>query len=481
VFSEEGSESSRRQFLRVVLCSSVPALSGCVFDDGTSAQAEQGSLPPQPTLKTFEPTESTTEERTERTTTETERVTTTTTEPRLPAMAEEYETALNVVDAGVDPSGETPIREVLDPQMSEDSLLYFPEGEYRMDGHWDLSRLKRLAVVGDNARIVPTEGYTATLFYTGESGDTNSVYVSGLTFDFSNAKTGARPLNLVVRDELVIEDVTVEGSTRSTRFDVTSPEGHGEIRRLELPDGGQPGEYAVGCLVGPHNRGEVLFEDCTIEGFPNNGLYASPSEGPVTVRGGTFRNNGIANVRVSGPSTVSDATVECTRAPQGFENMRGIWLRGGQCDVENCRVNMTDVTFSDGGIVGALSGEIRDCWVHVDASEVTAISIKPPRGRGTDGEHGATCKRVDVTGSASGETTVLVSDRDACVFEDLSIRQTGADRQGVHFIRSDGSAVRNATIEVTGAPLRFEESAVETVDVETSLLSQQSIDTAENR
>ena len=131
----------------------------------------------------------------------------------------------------------------------------------------------------------------------------------------------------------------------------------------------------VGILVGPANRGSLRFEDCHVEGFQGNGLYASPSNGPVEVVGGLYANNGIASVRVSSPATVRDVTVRCDEAPAEFRNMRGIRLRhGDHVLVENCTVEFSDLTYSAGGVVVEPmmeSATIRNVEVDVSAERFT--------------------------------------------------------------------------------------------------------------
>ncbi|MFC7138984.1 right-handed parallel beta-helix repeat-containing protein [Halosimplex aquaticum] len=461
-------EPTRRTFLQTVLCSASAALAGCSFDGG---EGERGPTPRAES--TPDPAETPSQDPGGPTPTESDP--TATPEPVHP-MAEEYDRAIDVVEEGVDPTGEIPIRDRL-PDLGTDALLFLPEGRYLVDGGWDLSTFDRLALIGDGATLVPRDGYRGTMFYFAEDRETRSVHIEGVTFDFSADETGPRPMNLRATDELFVGDVAVKGSTRGVRFDVTDPDGRGEINRLRLTDGGLPGLNAVGCLVSPKNQGELVFEDCRIAGFPNNGLYASPSNGPVTVDGGQFTNNGIANVRVSGPSTVDGVTVTCDRAPEGFLNMRGIWLRGGRCTVENCEIELRTLTYSDGAVVGVWHGDLRNTDIRVDADEVPAISVKPGDDAGRSHskvDQGITCTDVTIDGSAAKASTVLVTDYESCSFENISIHQSGANRDGLYLIRSDGAVVRDSVIGVTGQPIRAEDSSVERINVETTTLAPKS-------
>lgn len=460
VTSEHGRPSTRRAFLQTVLCSAGAALAGCSLDEDRRTPT-QSAEPVRETTETASPgTSSPTPQPNEPTDTP---------EPVHP-MADEYDLVMNVVEEGVDPNGGAPIREQL-PDLGTDAMLFLPNGRYLVDGGWDLSSFDRLALIGDDATLVPKDGYRGTTFYFSEERETRSVRIEGVTFDHSGAETGPRPMNVRASEELFVGDVAVKGSTRGVRFDVTDPDGRGEIRRLRLTDGGLPGVNAVGCLVSPKNQGELAFRDCRISGFPNNGLYASPSNGHVTVEGGRYANNGIANVRVSGPSTVDGVTVTCDRAPDGFLNMRGIWLRGGRCTVDGCRIEMETLTYSDGAIVGVWRGEVRDTDIRVDADDVHAISIKPGDETGrseSDGARGIDCRDVTIEGTAAKASAVLVADYESCTFDRVTVRQSGADRDGLYLIRSNGSVIRDSVIEVTGEPIRAEDSDVERIGVQTS-------------
>lgn len=385
--------------------------------------------------------------------------TATETEPSFSMLADQFGTAIDVAAAGVSPDGMTAVQPVIDGELGDDTLLYFPEGRYLFEDAFDFSSLTQLAIVGDGATIELSDGFTSTLFF---GNGTKSLHIEGLTIDSTGKRTGPRPINVRIRDELVVDDVLVKGSSRSMQFDVTSPSGTGTIRRMRMPDGGLDGEWAVGCLVSPNNRGEIRFDNCQIAGFPNNGLYASPSRGPVRVNGGTYANNNRSNVRVSGPATVRNVTVVLDRAPQNYENQRGLWLRGGRCIVENCEIVLSNVEYSGGGIVTGAVGTIRDTRIRVEPDGTRALTVVTDDDSSDSAEDGdyLHCRNVDVVGSAANGSSILVRDRNNCTFEQCRIVQPGPDRDGITFIRSDGSVVRDTAIDVTGKPVRVDDSDV---------------------
>lgn len=396
--------------------------------------------------------------------------------------ADQYETVVNVVaDANANPNAERSINSLLERHAGDDALLYFPPGRYLMDDVWLYDTFANFGLVGTDATIVPKRGYDDYLFVLGlpDAGSSGLLF-EGFEFDFRAPETRPRPVQVQVDDGLSVRNVTVLGSSGTARFDVTTADGSGRVRELTLPDGGSD-PHPTGVLVSPDNVGRLTFENCHVEGFPDNGLYASPSKGPVHVLGGYYANNGISNVRVSDPAVVRDVRVRCDRAPDGFRNMRGIRLRHGESVlVENCTVEMHDVTYSEGAVVvesQMKSPTIRDVSIELSVDDVMAINAKSPTdagaGTGTDTGTGTgtkpaiECENVSVTGTAGKGSTIRVVDRDDCSFHALDVEQTGADRDGLYLIRSNDAVLSDATIDVTGEPIVLEQSDVSKRNVDT--------------
>jgi hypothetical protein len=387
--------------------------------------------------------------------------------------ADRFESMVDVGEFDVATDASESILPFLREHLVDDTVAFFPEGRYLLPDTFEVPSFENVGLVGDGATFVPPDGYSSYLFALGHSGKASGLVFEGFTFDFTAADTGARPIQALVDDGLEVRDVTVRGVQDTgqdvMRFDVTAPGGSGLVERLRLPDGGVPETPATGCFVGPLSEGTLTFHDCYVEGFPDNGLYASPAKGPVRVLGGTYRNNGIANVRVGTDSLVRGVHVRCDEARQGVENMRGIRLRqGANARVENCVVELHEVTNSDGAITVSPwleSATVKNTRVTVNADGIPAIRLKTPVEPG--GGPRMSFRGVHVDGSAAGGEAVQVIDRDACVFEDVCIRQNGRNRDGVRLIRSRDSVVRDAAIGVTGEPLVLEDSTAETVNVAT--------------
>lgn len=383
-----------------------------------------------------------------------------TTTAQLP-YADRFSSIVDVSAAGADTSGERPVNDLLSDLAEDDTLLYLPQGRYHLDEAFVLHEFTNVGIVGDDATIVPPEGYSDIMFAIGQPGTARGFLIDGITFDYRAEETGGRPLFVKVDDGLLVRDVTVTGSQdvdeELMRFDVSSPSGSGLVERVRMPHGATVGMEATGCYVGETNRGDLTFRDCHVAGFPDNGLYAEPPEGKIRVIGGLYENNDTSNVRVGGEGLIRGVHVRCDSAPETFENMRGIRLReGGGTVIEDCFVEFLDVTSSDGAIAISTemnSATIRNTEIRIDTDYVAAILGKSPR-RG-DGDQSIRCENVHIRGAAAEASTVRVEGRDGCVFEGMSIEQTGANRDGIELVDSVENFIRNTRIDVSEDPVQL--------------------------
>lgn len=383
--------------------------------------------------------------------------------------AEEYRTVVDLGRAGADPTGEEDIIPLLEAHAGDDTLLYLPEGRYLMGDDWLLKGFEKFALVGPEATIQPPDGYRRTMFLFTEG---SGLLIEGLTFDFTADDTGARPLNARIDDGLVVRDVTVRGQQDvdhdMMRFDVTDSDGTGLIERMRLPDGAVRALPVTGCLVTGDSVGTLTFRDCEIAGFPDNGLYASAADGPVTVDGGYYANNAIANVRVGDGAVVRGVHVKADISEQA-DNTRGIRLREGTSAlVENCTVELLEVPTSDGAITVATQMrevEIRDTTIRIDADGVAAVLAKSPideHEEDPDVKTAVRLQNVEITGSAAREAAVTVVDREDSRFQGLCITQTGDSRDGIRLLRSNGARIADCGIDVTGEPVVLRKSTAAT-------------------
>ncbi|QZP39694.1 hypothetical protein [Halobaculum magnesiiphilum] len=383
-----------------------------------------------------------------------------------------FEDVLDLSSVGADPTGGSSIHGLLAEHLGPDTLVYLPPGEFRLSDTVTVSDVDRVGIVGPEASIMPDEGNTEQLLMFGWPDPVGTALCIGVDFDYLADNTGGRPILARASDSVLLESVSVTGEADVDedliRVDVLNPSGRGIVRDLQMLDGAPADTRVTGCQVGD-NRGDLWFVDCRIDGFPDNGLYADPPEGSVHVIGGRYRNNGVANVRIetSDRAVVRGVHVRCDDATGGGANMRGIRLRAGESIlVEDCFVELLEVTTSDGAIVFSSelsSATVRNCRIRVDADGVNAIRLKSAADeRHIDGPF--TCEGVSIEGQASGGAVVQAANRSGVSFSDLCIRQMGTDRDGFKLQNIVGE-VRDTSISVTGIPFDLEGSTLERQNV----------------
>ena len=379
-----------------------------------------------------------------------------------------FDRIVDLVEQGADSTGERAIDATLQDALTDGTLVYLPPGRYHLEDAISTDGIPLIGIVGKDATIVPPAGYSGLYFAFGWPNIGDEVLFAGVNFDLSADGTGGRPIQVMAEDRVLVRDVTVEGRAERSRglirIDVTGEDGTGRIERLSLPDGADPDAGTTGCQVGGKNRGDLSFVDCDIAGFPDNGLYADPPEGSVAVLGGTYRNNGVAGVRIqtSAETVVRGVNVYCD-TDTGGENMRGIRLRAGSdITVEDCVVDLRRVTSSDGAIVYSSelgAGTVRNCRINVDADDTPAIRVKPPNDATPEDAGPFRFENVVVTGNASGASAVDASDREDCVFRNLCVHQTGDDRDGFLLTRVEGE-LSDSFVSVLGRPFEFTDSSI---------------------
>ncbi len=397
----------------------------------------------------------------------------------------EFDTVVDMLEVGADPTGEESVTPLIREYADDNTLLYFPEGQYKLtqyrnyptdaDGFdTDLyTRYENFGFKGDGSGksvFVAPEGlgseggYFDRLWFEVRYG--RNILVEGFTLDITADRTGGR-FQLVPTGGFVMRDVRVKGEFDNPNgpllFWVQDPDAYGLVQDVRAPDGsGAAPETgtAVGIFVSASTRGTITFRNCHVEGFTDNGLYASNPVDPaaIQVEGGYYANNNISQVRLgTSNSYVKNARVEVTEEIDTWYtvNMRGIRQADGSgVTVKNCDVVMSADVGSSGGIVSNhTSGElhVKDTRIRTDAPfESPAIFCKSNTDTGYSG--GLHAKNVSITGDAAGWSAVDLVDRAGSTFKNACIEQTGSDRDGITLTRSD-ARIRNSTIDVAGEPL----------------------------
>ena len=463
--TDDESSLTRRAALRAAGATiAAGSLAGCGGPDpGTTTRGTTAGS----TATTSPETESTTP-------TETEPTTQSTNDLVDPA---DYETVVNVAEAGADTAGEELINPILEEHVGDDTLLYFPSGRYLLAG-WRVEDYRNLGVVGDDATLVAPPDVNYWLMW----GGLEDLLFGGFTIDCRGENVSPISHVGVAGGDSVVRDVTVRGHRHAPKtafeVEVTDPEGTLLFDNLSLPDGSTTG-HAV--YVFQNSVGELTFRDCRIEHW-KEGLYAAYHRGPLRIIGGYYANNGIEQVRVGGGTegaVVRDVTirVDNPRQPQNKPNMRGIWAEeGAHVRIENCDIAITDLTgtYSSGGIViekqfgeavventrirtdvEAYALSVRDPIDSMKGQTIPSMDSLPERTR-------VTAKNLRIEGAATSGTAVRVNRRDDCTFENICVQHPKGDRDGVLVAEADGCSITDATIAVSGETIVTEEAMVAT-------------------
>ena len=270
-------------------------------------------------------------------------------------------------------------------------------------------------------------------------------------------------------------------------FNVLDPDGEGHVYSFRASDGGvhvdeTPNEGAMwrgptGIVVNQHHRGTLVFEGCSLGGFPDNGLYASTESGRVAIERGWFENSATASIRLAGSTAViRDAVAAVTENPHDANGQHAIRLDGGErfelegVTVDTPRPNgdairiMNDVeraTITDSEVkvghrpnagvrvdpaAGPVTVENTDIEIHGSANAVQLLG-----GGGT----GAVLEDVRITGGAEGTRNrhAIYCERDECRFVGLSIDQPGDDKRRGLELRGEDYLVADGEFETTHTPI----------------------------
>ncbi|WP_255171676.1 hypothetical protein [Natrononativus amylolyticus] len=193
----------------------------------------------------------------------------------------------------------------------------------------------------DTIEVSAGEDRTITV----ESGETFENVLIDCTAEGARATVAAHGTDWTIRN------VAIEG-----QFDVGAPGaafgvsdtggGSSTVENVYLADGSVKGGAATaetGIWVSPDHSGHIDFERINVQGFPDNGIYASA---PGGAGGGTVHidscfaaNCYVSHYRIgSAGSKVTNSSVLLD--DDGYDG-RGIWVWApGTCEIEGCQLEM---------------------------------------------------------------------------------------------------------------------------------------------
>jgi hypothetical protein len=396
-----------------------------------------------------------------------------------------FSDVVDVTDYGADPTGTVRSDTAIEDAIGEDTLIVFPPGDYLIPEQLSWSGLDCYGFYGDgDVRFVPPSGTNDLLL--NARGD--EVLFEGIDIDHREPDTVAGLL-LKADTRLVVEDVTYLGRgthpdssvTYALKAEVTQPDGTGLIRNLRADKGSAIGRYKggngrIGIFSGPGHEGRLRFENCHLEEFGNNALYASKNPGSTEVVDSYFRNNNVASIRISGEgSYVENCQIELdideyTGPTDGMDRkvyLRGIWLQQGPYDfpggvrIDDSEISIADSVDDGVGIVASGSAktlDVTNTTVSVDADGERAIQRKSP-----DHSNGAvTLDNVSVVGSAQDQEAIFISGTDGSTITNSCLYTPGSGRDGILFRDASDAVVDETNIAVSGDEVVEDGAAVST-------------------
>jgi len=381
--------------------------------------------------------------------------------------ADEFGTVVDIVDAGADPTGGEPIDDLLADRASDDTLLSFPPGTYRLPPVelLDYDHLG-IAAAGDERPTfrAPDRSCVDSGRHTRFVGVTDFL-CDGIDFDF-RAEGAGGSVAVIASGDATVRGVTIDGSCREQtsmfRMEIRNPSGSGVAEDVRVRDD-QGSTWMTGAYVGEEHSGEVTFRNCEFSEFTDNGLYGSApgvdggGDGAVNTVDSRFENNNVSNIRLgsSGSTARGDAVVVESPPKAERTNLRGIrFRRGSGQTVDDCDIRFgPGIRESFGAIVyhaDNRGASVTDSHVTLDSDGVPAVNAFYATDE--DGDP-PTFDGLTVDGEASRGFAVDVEGRDGTSFRNCTIEQTGSNRDGIRLAYSADCELIDSRIDVTGFPL----------------------------
>ena len=418
---------------------------------------------------------------------------------------DEYDSVINIAEAGADTDGNEPITPILEDVRRDDTLWYFPPGRYAMDSQLRFTGFENFGIVGEDATIVPAnyyefDGPRYRLFRLGTgSSPGRRVRFEGLDIDQTAPDTGIRVIDTYAVDRLEVRNIHVHGQHDSgtwgpAHVNVTSSSGTGIVERFRAPDGGEWVEntpHDGKAWRGPigieanQNQGTLTFRRCWLGPFPSNGLYASGGSGRIVVNGGLFKNSNGANVRVGGEgSQIRWPTIEVDHTREEDRLQRGIRLENGRdlevvgaaititspmptsraisvmnsCEsvnIERSTIEMSGEKINHGIVISQGAGEVLIEETDIRHETAGGYPIWVRDSDSHDRVHGRSVTITGEAGDASGFRDGIRCERHNCRFSGCRVEQSsreGASRNAI-VNTGDDLTVYDSTFRASNYPI----------------------------
>ena len=408
-------------------------------------------------------------------------------------IEDQYRSVIDVADAGADTTGQQSVSSTVQGLVDDDTLLKFPSGRYYMDEQVRFTGFKNFGMVGDDATLVPADydsfdGPNYRLFRLGVTySPGRDVRVENFTVDQRSERTGIRAFEISASDGLIVQNIDIVGYHDSGTwgpglFRIVDSAGSGRVERFRAPDGSAwetetPGDLwrgPTGILVN-NNDGHLRFENCVVDNFVDNGLYAT-GPGSVEVVGGKYHNSGTVNVRldtdrgsIDGAEFVVDESPWYHNAQVPIRVWDGNWfdIRNVSIDLE--QPNGDAIQFKPGS-----RGYVVDSTITIRNEAASGVLVAPDAYqvylKDVDIDIETSGNAVRILGDDEGEVIVqggrlsggapgtvmrdaIRCERDNCDFRLITMDQWGGPKRSGLKLIGDHSIVYDCEFRVNNRPI----------------------------
>lgn len=343
-------------------------------------------------------------------------------------FASAFDEVVNMREAGADPTGKKDVSPVIERELSDDTLLVFPSGRYKMNSQVARRGTRDIGIIGQNAilthgRVDAIHGFEVTEgeflgkaqhFKIGSSNNphTGKFVFGGFTLDWRRKNSGMQILNhsttgtseiralkqvgmhsLGCQGPMRLNPATEQARIRAQNLDFRAG---GLTYQKTINDrttdslGGDFGRsLATSGIVGhPRMHGRLRVQNAFVGGWPDNGIYLiggnQTRSGTVEVVGCVAANSHASNIRIGGDNSQIKGCTVVTDETFGkyYFEQRPIRLDNGTCRVEDTRIVQKKPTGWSLTVQHAVeSAIVKNVDIAIHDTPMPALVIDPGAGR----------------------------------------------------------------------------------------------------
>ncbi|RBI58582.1 hypothetical protein DMJ13_25975 [halophilic archaeon] len=340
-------------------------------------------------------------------------------------FASAFGEVVNMVEAGADPNGKQDVVPVIERELSNDTLLYFPPGTYKMNSQVARRGGRNIGIIGKNAvlthgTVEDIEGFEVTEGeFSGKAqhfkiGSSDSLHhgkfvFGGFTADWRGENTGMQILNhqttgtseIRAVKQVGMHDLGCQGPMR---LNPATDDAKIRAQNLDFRAGGQTYQKTInernadpygnagwgrswattGIADHPHMHGLLRVENAYVGGWPDNGIYTvgggQSKAGTVEIVNCVVANSHPSNIRIGGVnSKIKGCTVIVNKQfGKYYFEQRPVRLDHGSCSVEDTRIIQKNPTgWSLTVLHGVTRARLKNLRITIHDQPTPALIISP--------------------------------------------------------------------------------------------------------